>query len=120
DIDRSLSPISVDTVSFVQRHADSTLTLTRLSISDSTGVAQVASIATLPRGATYVVWTSTGVAITAAGSKLYTLRRGEAAWRQAADLASDGLSHISRLAISPNGHWLALVADDATPPGSAP
>jgi len=113
DIDRSLSPISVDTVSFVQRHADSTLTLTRLSISDSTGVAQVASIATLPRGATYVVWTSTGVAITAAGSKLYTLRRGEAAWRQAADLASDGLAHISRLAISPNGHWLALVADDA-------
>lgn len=113
DIDRSLSPISVDTTSFVQRQPDGSLTLERLSISNATGEAQVAPIAPLPAGATYVVWASTGVAITAAGSKLYTLRRGETAWRQAADLASDGLTHISRLAISPNGHWLALVADDA-------
>src|SRR6185437_12518155 len=119
-IDRSLSPIAMDTVSFVQRHPDSTLTLARLSINGTTGAAHVAPIAPLPAGALYVVWTSTGVAITAAGSKLYTLHRGETAWREAADLASDGLAHISRLAISPNGHWLALVADDATPPGSAP
>ena len=119
-IDRSLSPIAMDTVSFVQRHRDSTLTLARLSINGTTGAAHVAPIAPLPAGALYVVWTSTGVAITAAGSKLYTLHRGETAWREAADLASDGLAHISRLAISPNGHWLALVADDATPPGSAP
>ncbi|MGH7624209.1 MAG: TolB family protein [Gemmatimonadaceae bacterium] len=119
-IDRSLSPMATDTVSFVQRHADSTLTLARLAINGTTGAAQVAPIAPLPAGALYVVWTSTGVAITAAGPKLYTLRPGGTAWHEAADLASHGLAHISRLAISPNGHWLALVADDATQPGSAP
>ena len=113
DIDRSLSPMSVDTVSFVQRQPDGSLTLERLSINGVTAAPQVTLIAPLPNGATYVVWTSTGVAITGSGSKLYTLRRGETAWRQAADLAPDGLAHISRLAISPNGHWLALVADDA-------
>lgn len=112
DIDRSLSPIAMDTISFVQRRPDSTFALERLALNGVTGAARVTPIATLPAGALYVVWTSAGGAITAAGSKLYTLLPGETAWREAADLTEVGLTHISRLAISPGGHWLALVADD--------
>ena len=114
DIDRSLSPIAAGSASFVQRAADGQLTLERLSI-NATGTPRTERVATLPAGAAFVVWTANGVAITASGSKLYTLHPKQSSWELAADLAKDGITNISRLAISPNGHWLAFVADDAKP-----
>jgi hypothetical protein len=114
DIDRSLSPIAAGSASFVQRAAGGQLTLERVSINTGGGP-QVEPIAPLPAGAAFVVWTANGIAITASGSKLYTLRPNHSGWDLAADLAQDGITNISRLAISPNGHWLAFVADDAKP-----
>ncbi|MFI5229728.1 MAG: TolB family protein, partial [Gemmatimonadales bacterium] len=112
DIDRSLSPIAVGSMSFVQRGPGGSLTLEHLWL-DTMHAPHTEPIAQLPPGAAFVVWTANGIAITASGSKLYTLRPKQTAWDAAADLAADGIVNITRLAISPNGHWLALVADDA-------
>ena len=114
DIDRSLSPISAGSASFVQRAAGGRLTLERLSLGDK-GPARIETIAELPPGAAFVVWTATGVALTGSGSKLYALRPNQSSWELAADLSAEGVTNITRLAISPNGHWLAFVADDAKP-----
>jgi len=48
---------------------------------------------------------------TGLGSKLYHCRPGCEGWRLAADLAEFGIGGISRLALSPDGRWLALVAE---------
>jgi hypothetical protein len=114
DIDRSLSPIAAESVSFVQRGPDGGLSVHRLWLDDSRAP-HTQPIAALPAGSAFVVWSANGIAITASGTKLYTLRPKQTHWTVAADLAADGIANITRLAISPNGHWLALVADDAKP-----
>ena len=57
-------------------------------------------------------WTPDGTLLMARGAKLYALRPGAAGqdWREVADFSSDGLSEITRLAVSPRGDRLALVA----------
>lgn len=116
DIGRSVSAAGPRSVSFVQRAADSTFTLNRVDLDSAGGRSKVErSIASLPPGAEYVVWTPQGMALTASGSKLFALRpgAGDRQWTLVADLAGEGITHISRLAIGANGHWLAFVADDA-------
>jgi N-acyl-D-amino-acid deacylase len=56
-------------------------------------------------------WTPAGSILMADGSRLYEWRPGpEAAWREVIDLAPAGLTEITRLAVSPAGDRLALVA----------
>jgi dipeptidyl aminopeptidase/acylaminoacyl peptidase len=112
DVDRSLSPIRAENISFVQRAPGGGLGVDRLWL-DGAHAPHTEPIAQLPPGAAFVVWTANGIAITASGTKLYTLRPKETSWSVAADLAADGIANITRLAISPDGHWLAVVADDA-------
>lgn len=45
------------------------------------------------------------------GSALWVWRPGEADWRPVRDLAASGVHGITRLAFSPDGRWLALVAE---------
>jgi WD40 repeat protein len=116
DIGRSLSVSGPHSVSFVQRAPDSTFTLNRVEYDPASGRSEIQSgIAGLPAGAEYVVWTAQGTALTATGSKLFALRRESvsAHWALVADFAGKGIKHISRLAISPEGRWLAFVADDS-------
>ncbi len=112
NVDRSLSTIAAETISFVQQQPDGGLMLERLTLDAMTGSSRVTPIAPLPAGAAFVVWTAGGVALTGAGTKVYALKPGQTEWALAADLAGEGLAHITRLALSANGHWLALVADD--------
>ena len=115
DIGRSLSAAGPRSVSFVQRAADSTFTLNRVELDLVGGRRKIqVGIASLPAGAEYVVWTPQGMALTASRSKVFALRPGpsDRQWSVIADLAGGGIARISRLAISPNGHWLAFVADD--------
>ena len=44
------------------------------------------------------------------GGHLHAWRRGDNQWQPVADLAAIGLRNVSRLAVSPKGDWLALVA----------
>ncbi len=75
-------------------------------------------VARMPRGAHYVVWESPTAVLTAAGTLIYRLdlSGGAAArWTPIADFREDGLRNLSRLALSPDGNWLAVVAEPASP-----
>ena len=57
-----------------------------------------------------LAWTPDGMLLAAYSGKLYGWRRGDAAFAVVADLDSLGLRGVSRLAVSPAGDRLALVA----------
>lgn len=56
-------------------------------------------------------WTPDGTLVTARGPDLYAWHHGDSAWTSVASLARLGLHGVSRLAISPDGKWIALVAE---------
>ena len=110
DIGRSLQPVPGGGVSFVQRAgqgAERTMTVSLLTAARATK----ALVSTAP-GATeeFVAWTPDGTALMAAAGKLHAWKPGDAQWRPVADLAALGLRNVSRIAVSPKGDWLALVA----------
>ncbi|MDE3127765.1 MAG: hypothetical protein KGL38_07150, partial [Gemmatimonadota bacterium] len=75
-------------------------------------------VTTMPPGADYVVWVSPTVLLTAAGTEIYRLDRSagaDAKWTPIADFREEGLRNLSRLALSPDGSWLAVVAEPARP-----
>jgi hypothetical protein len=62
-------------------------------------------------GNEYYAWTPDGVLLTAEGSKLF--RWDPAAggtWEEVADFGDKGIDGLTRLAVSPEGDWVALVA----------
>ena len=64
----------------------------------------------LPPGSQDIVWLDGGTVLSGSGSNLLVWRRGAAAWAEVADLSAAGVTQISRLAVSPDGRWLAIVA----------
>lgn len=112
DIGRSLQPVPGGGISFVQRAGQGeqrTMTVSHLTVQK--GKPTVAALTTTAPGATeeFVVWTPEGTMLMAAGGHLHAWKRGEQ-WRAVADLASLGLRNVSRLAVSPKGDRIALVA----------
>ncbi|MCC6929200.1 MAG: PD40 domain-containing protein [Gemmatimonadaceae bacterium] len=68
-------------------------------------------IARLPKGTEDYAWLPDGRLVAGSGSKLFVADpRGTVAWEEVADLAGAGLSSISRLAVSPAGDRIAIVA----------
>src|SRR5262245_61752658 len=94
---------------FLQR-ADSAWWLTLATVPPSGDVTTV-RLTRMPEGADYVVWMKDGTAITASGTKLMIWRKGASSWTDAADLASKGVTHVTRLALSPDERTLAFVAE---------
>jgi WD40 repeat protein len=106
DIGRSLLPLPDGSgFSFVQR-ADSSFVVKTMAWPG----AAVRELVRLPRGSQDVAWLAPGVLITSSGSTLRLWRAGTAGWVTLGDYADAGLTNISRLAVSPNGKWLAVVA----------
>jgi hypothetical protein len=73
-------------------------------------------------GGDYVVWTSRGDLLSVSGSELYLWRApgksappAAAGWRPVASFADAGLHGLSRLALSADGRWLAVVAAERAP-----
>ncbi|HTE47850.1 MAG TPA: hypothetical protein VK636_21595 [Gemmatimonadaceae bacterium] len=64
----------------------------------------------LPKGTQDIAWISDGIALAGSGSTLVYWSRGAAAWVTTNDLATAGLTDITRIAVSPNGKWIAIVA----------
>lgn len=113
DIGRSLAGLTGRRgFSFVQHRPDSTWGLATAVLEQPGSPPAVQSIATLPRGADYVTWVTPTLPLTGAGSKLYTWNPTRDEWVEVADLAASGVTRISRVAASPDGKWLAIVADD--------
>lgn len=81
----------------------------------ATGGFHIDTIAAMPDSAEYVVWKSATEVYTAAGSRLLRMRLPEREWTLVEDLGEKGIRGISRLALSPDGSRLALVANEPTP-----
>ena len=64
----------------------------------------------LPRGTQDIVWLSADVVLAASATKLVYWQRGATAWTDIGDYGAAGLTEITRLAVSPDGKWIALVA----------
>ena len=108
DIGRSLQRIpGRPSVSFVQRDSVAGPWLEELD----TRTHRVTKLVKAPPGADFFAWTPGGIVLTASGTKLYQWdpRRGSA-WDEVADFAAAGLSSVTRLAVSPQGDRLAIVA----------
>jgi hypothetical protein len=114
DIGRSLQRVPGGTrFSFLQ-HADSAWYLDTADPAASDGA--IRRVVAMPRRADYVVWESATAVLTAAGTTVYRLdlTQGTAArWTPIADFKEEGLRNLSRLALSPDGMWLAVVAEPA-------
>ncbi len=58
----------------------------------------------------FYAWTPDGALVMGLGSKLYRWRPGEdVAWLEVADFAGHGVTDISRVAVSPQGNYVAVV-----------
>jgi WD40-like Beta Propeller Repeat len=88
----------------------------RISDSSSTLVAArwpgfaTTDLVALPRGTQDIVWASNDVVVAGSGTKLVYWHRGATAWTDVGDYATAGLTDITRLALSPDGKWIAIVA----------
>ncbi len=65
----------------------------------------------LPRGSQDIAWVSASIVLTGSGSRLLAWTKGGSSWEPVADLSAAGLKSITRLAVSPDGRWLAIVAE---------
>jgi WD40 repeat protein len=113
DVGRSLQRIpGRAAVSFVQRDSVAGPWLEELDV----GTRRVTKLIKAPAGADFFVWTPGGIVLTATGTTLYQWdpqRGGE--WRTVVDFAPAGLTNVTRLAVSPRGDRLAIVAVPAKP-----
>jgi len=91
--------------SFLQR-SDSAWALTLMSWPSR----ESRTVGTLPPGGEDVAWLAADVVIASSGSKIFYRRTGSSSWSVAADLAAAGLANVTRMSVSPDGRWLAIVA----------
>jgi hypothetical protein len=94
-------------VSFVQRDSVVGPWLEELDIRTR----RVTKLVKAPAGADFFVWTPSGIVLTASGTTLYQWNpQPGGAWETVADFAPAGLTNVTRLAVSPKGNRLAIVA----------
>jgi hypothetical protein len=99
-------------ISFVQKGADSVWMIAELDLATR----QIRALVRALPGVDQYSWTPSGVLLMAKGAKLYEWRPGSSVdWQEVADFTTHGLVTITRLAVSPRGDRLALVAADRTP-----
>jgi dipeptidyl aminopeptidase/acylaminoacyl peptidase len=102
DIGRSLLPLPTRYGFTFLSHRDSSWMLTEMRLNRATDSVSLARpLVTLPEGMDFVAWVGTTL-IGGSGSKMFSWRAG-GQWNEVADLAGDGLTHITRLAVSPDG-----------------
>lgn len=118
DIGRSIQRMPSGGVSFVHRERTSgnastaTLTIKRLVRTSASSSVRIETLIAPPAGTNepYVAWMPDGSALVAVNSILYQWHTGDPAWTAVANLAAFGLREVSRLAISPKGDRIAIVA----------
>jgi len=118
DVGRSLLQLPNGSgFSFLQHMSDSSWVLTAVDVRGSGRDRRTVPmpLVRMPPGADYIAWLAPAIAITGSGSKLSIWRGTDKAsqWTDLVDLARYGLRHISRLALSPDHAWLAIVAEPA-------
>jgi len=109
DIGRSLFKVPGQMkVSFTQKIAGNQWEINELDVKTKA----ISKITTTQIGNEYYAWTPSGVLMTANNGKLFTFKPGtDTEWREIADLSSASVKGITRLAVSPSGDKIAMVAD---------
>ena len=120
DIGRSIQPIpatgAVREISFVQRERQGDATrLIIKKLNAATGQVTMLTPAVPGGNDADTAWTPDGTLLMARGGMLYAWRPGQTEWNEAADLARLSLNGVTRLAVSPKGDYLALVASPPRP-----
>lgn len=115
DIGRALQRIpGRDAFSYAQRDSAKALwIMTQMTSGESATM-----IVKAPADNEYHVWTPDGVLLSATNGMLVRWNRALDAttgWMPVADLSKAGVKNVSRLAVSPDGRWLAFVAESSTP-----
>jgi len=116
DIGRSLLRLPNGSgFSFLQHVADSSWILSAVDVRGSGPDRRTVTmpLARMPSGADYIAWLEPAVAISGSGSKLLIWRGASKnpQWSELSDLSRYGMRQISRLALSPDRQWLAIVAE---------
>ena len=107
NIGRSLHRIpGTQNISFVQKGGEQWWVMSYNTATQRTDTL----VATLSRSED-VAWLDGNTLLAGQGSRLFAWKRGDNSWREIADLSGAGLRNITRLAVSPDGSRLALVAD---------
>jgi hypothetical protein len=82
------------------------------------GASEATRLVQAPADNEYHAWTPDGMLLTATGGVLMRwnlVRDPVGSWLPVGNLAPNGVKNVSRLAVSPNGKWLAFVAEPVTP-----
>ncbi len=110
DIGRSVHRVpGRETVSFVQWVAPGTGWINEFD--PDTG--ETHPLAPLLEGNEFYAWTPGGALVMGQGSRLFRWAPDESeTWEEIADLESAGILEISRISLSPDGGWLAVVGAD--------
>ena len=109
DIGRSLFKIPGQMkVSFTHKIAGNQWEINELDLKTR----KISEITTTHPGSEYYAWTPSGILLTANNAKLFKFKPGtDSEWQEIADLSGLGLKGITRIAVSPSGDKIALVAD---------
>jgi hypothetical protein len=103
-------------ISFVQRErAGNSTSWTVKELDPATGtVTLLAPAIDADKTDLDTAWAPDGTLLAARLGKLYAWRRGQSGWKEVASFEQMGLSGVTRLAVSPRGNWLAVVAPPQT------
>ena len=109
DIGRALHPVpGRKAISFIHKESDERWQVKRLDL--ETG--EITPLITTPPGREDVAWSADGALWTSDGSRILRWRPNrDEGWQPVTDLAPQGIQGITRLALSPAGDRLALVAE---------
>jgi len=118
DIGRSLQRVpaagrpagEAATISFVQRERTAgAVSLVIKELNTSTRAISVLTPAVAGSTEADCAWTPDGTLLMVKGATLYAWRRGQSGWKEVLSLERLSLSGVTRLAVSPQGDYLALV-----------
>jgi hypothetical protein len=124
DIGRSLQRIPVPgrtaagtaAISFVQRERTRDgVSLVIKELNPSTRAISVLTPAVAGSTEADCAWTPDGTLLMVKGTTLYGWRRGQSGWKEVTSLERLSLSGVTRLAVSPQGDYLALVGRAPAP-----
>ncbi len=109
NIGRALHYTARGTLGYVQKNADNTGTVNELDVASG----QSTRRAQLPAEGEDLVWLADGSALTANGRTVYRLAPEATTWQPVVNLARSVHGDISRMAVDPQGQWLALVVSES-------